>query len=250
MGSSGLIYAAIVAAWAAVLVPRWVRRHEEVDDARELDAARGVRVVPRSAATSRGRHPVVDLPPADVGPMAVAEPDRGLGESFAVAARRRRRVLMMLAAILAVLGAGAAAGRLPGFAVTVPATMLAIFLALARRAAVAQARRRSVAQRRMAFAAVDERPRGRIAVLDEPEPLPAADPDAWEPVPVPRPTYMSKARAEPPAVRTIDLSSAGAWTSGRLNPADSIVLPPQRRTPEPSDDEAAELPEHRRAVGD
>ena len=37
----------------------------------------------------------------------------------------------------------------------------------------------------------------------------------WDPVPVPSPTYVNAPHA-PRAVRSIDLSGAGAWTSGRL----------------------------------
>lgn len=37
----------------------------------------------------------------------------------------------------------------------------------------------------------------------------------WDPVPVPSPTYVNAPRA-PRAVRSIDLSADGAWTSGRL----------------------------------
>ncbi|MGH3327766.1 MAG: hypothetical protein ACRDPT_08250, partial [Streptomycetales bacterium] len=38
MSSSGLIYAVIVGAWAAYLVPMWLRRNDELRDFRELTA--------------------------------------------------------------------------------------------------------------------------------------------------------------------------------------------------------------------
>ena len=40
------------------------------------------------------------------------------------------------------------------------------------------------------------------------------DPDSWDPVSVPLPTYVSKPVA-PRSVSTIDLDSTGVWSSGR-----------------------------------
>lgn len=294
MGYSGLIYAAIVACWASVLVPRWIRRNEEVERAREEDAARGVRVLERRQAQRRRPpthstlpassatfqpDPVVGRPNAtpdarrygsyagDVEPEEghdrAADHEADLHEldlaSFAVAARRRRRVLTLLVLALGVVALATVAGRLPTVSIAVPAVLLSGFLVLARRAAVVQARRldrlRRAARRRAqarAQAEAEERSAPteaisssgkRIAVLDLPEPAEPPDPNAWEPVPVPLPTYLTKAKAEKPAVRRIDLSSPGAWTSGRLNPAGSIALPPAR----PAED--GDVPEQRRAVG-
>ncbi|MGH8822980.1 MAG: hypothetical protein ACRDVN_00685 [Jiangellaceae bacterium] len=253
MGSSGLIYAAIVAAWAAVLVPRWVRRNEEVEHAREVDLARGVRVLPhpdqlRRVGGSRAHHPsapAVDDSSNDA-PVLRSRHDR----DFGVAAQRRRRVLLILTFVLGVSVLATVAGRLPGWAVAVPVVMLAVFLMLAHRAAVAEARRRAVRRRRAPRAAAV--PVRRIAVLDEPEPVAPEDPDAWEPVPVPLPTYVTKAKAPDPGSRRIDLSQPGAWTSGRLDPDGWIALPRARQAvavegpPQNADD----LPERRRAVGD
>lgn len=254
MGYSGLIYAAIVAAWAAVLVPRWVRRNEEVDQARELDAAHRVRVLTRPSLDNEARVAASTPTRADseAAPVRTSR-DRVVASSdVGLAARRRRRVLGSLTLALAVTGAVTAAGRLPRWSLAVPLAVLLVFLALARRAAVAQARRRAAVRRPAlrspaSTTAVTEEPAAkRVAVLDETEPLPEADPNAWEPVPVPLPTYVNKAIAAPRAVRRIDLSQPGAWTSGRLDPAGSIVLPPRHAEVEVP----ADLPEHRHAVGD
>ncbi len=69
---------------------------------------------------------------------------------------------------------------------------------------------------------------------------------AWDPVPVPSPTYVTAPRAVR-AVRSIDLTTDGAWTSGRLvadarAAAAAAVAPPSE-----ADDEHVEA---RRAVGD
>ncbi|NIR38377.1 MAG: hypothetical protein GWN07_21145, partial [Actinobacteria bacterium] len=79
MGSSGLLYAAIVAAWAAVLVPRWIRRNEEIDRAREEDTSRGVRVLDRQqrhvrahSGLSADRDPPARRPPTAEGTDATA----------------------------------------------------------------------------------------------------------------------------------------------------------------------------------
>lgn len=298
-----MIYAAIVAAWAAFLVPRWVRRNEEIEQAAETDAVRGVRVLQRRTPTIRAGHSrpegTVLHGRADgllVGGSSASEagsvslPQRGAEKSqdldhpvaavdaaFAAAARRRRRMLTYLVLSLVTSGIAAFLGYLPTTVPVVVVGLLVVFLLLARRAAVAQARRRRAAVRRAAVLAersaaeveaeVDDDDSDhveltadgkRIAVYEPPE-MPEVDPDAWEPVAVPRPIYLDKAVAPAPRARSIDLRSPGAWTSGRLDPAGSIELPPQRREPiaAPAPAESAESPEeredypdHRRAVGD
>jgi len=270
VGYSGLIYAAIVAAWAAVLVPRWVRRNEEVEHAREADATRGVRVLPRVTDAPRARRRVTEVPFVATATAAHERTAHGAltaaesvgdvrrdsasgGSGFGIAARRRRRTLVVLALASGVVAAAVAAGRLPNWASAIPVVMLATLLVLARRAAVVEARRRVTVRRNRGSAAETEPPASvakRIAVLDEPEPLPEVDPNAWEPVPVPLPTYVTKSVVAPPAARTIDLSQPGAWTSGRLDAAGSIAAARIRTAPEQLDDDVAELPEHRPAVGD
>src|SRR5262249_15012373 len=55
-----------------------------------------------------------------------------------------------------------------------------------------------------------------IARVDAPllEEKAEPDPDSWDPVSVPLPTYVSKPVA-PRSVSTIDLDSTGVWSSGR-----------------------------------
>lgn len=257
VGSSGLLYAAIVAAWAAVLVPRWIRRNEEIERAREEDASKGVRVLDREQRQVRAHAGLVsDRPRAESRPSAPTQSEQAEDATAtehrpaANAATRRRRVLVLLLVAVGGTAGGAGAGLYQPGVVAVPASLLLVFLVLARRAAVTEARRRRAASRRealrrRALAAQEEqaRPTKRVAVLDEPAPPALSDPHAWQPVPVPRPTYLSKPKAEPRVVRKIDLSSPGAWTSGRLN-ADSTVEPP----PPPA--ARSDVPERRRAVGD
>lgn len=272
MGSSGLIYAAIVAVWAAVLVPRWIRRNEEIDRAREEDAARGVRVLDRHQRHPRAPHV------SATGELAAGQPNRPARESRSVdqpvdaapsqesgsslagsvragpavgtGTTRRRRVLTVLLLTLVTATLGTIAGLLPAGLIGVPAAVLLGFVVLARRATVREAswrhrgRMRQLARHRAEAAARHEHSHRRVAVLDEPEPVEPTDPDAWEPISVPLPTYLTKPKAEPHVVRTIDLTSAGAWTSGRLNPASSVAMPPPHSAAD------AEFAEHRPAVGD
>lgn len=289
MGYSGLIYAVIVAAWAAVLVPRWARRNEEVEHARETDAARGVRVLQRRSGPVHAPHRPADAveddrtvlhgepagltagaPEArtDRPPRAVRDPAVALDRSFARAARNRRRVLSVIVLATVIVAVATATGRLPAWALGGSLGLLVTFLFLARRAAVALARRRTTLRRRAArlratggraaaSGSVEAPADGkRPLVIDEPEAPAVVDEHAWEPVPVPLPTYMTKPMA-PRAARTIDLGQPGSWTSGRLDPAASIELPPrarsvaeQRPVEQPAEADSEELPERRRAVGD
>jgi hypothetical protein len=252
MGSSGLIYAAIVAGWAAILVPRWVRQNEEIDQAREADKARGVRVLEPSAeiarsARTQARHE--SLPTAAT--EAPAEPDEPDGDyDDGQAARRRRRVLTVLVLALATVTVIAVIGALPLWSVAIPAVLLVGFIHLAHRAALAEVNRPPVRRRLAGPTDARNTTSSRPATVSEAEPAEPVDPHAWRPVPVPLPTYLLKDKAPGSATRSIDLTHPGAWTSGRLEPAGSATLWPVS-APAPADDDVVEdLPQHRTAVGD
>ena len=51
----------------------------------------------------------------------------------------------------------------------------------------------------------------------------ADDPESWDPVNVPLPTYVSKPPAARRTVRTIDLDSTGVWSSGRSESDSALV---------------------------
>ena len=54
MNLSGLIYATIVVLWAAVLVPMWLRRHDDVTESRSVDRFQGaMRTLSRRAPWKR-----------------------------------------------------------------------------------------------------------------------------------------------------------------------------------------------------
>lgn len=308
MGYSGLIYAAIVAAWAAVLVPRWVRRNEEVERAREADTVRGVRVLQRRSGRSHAPHslitaladdeaaahsrPGVSARPTLRRSAAPASSGRAVSASrgttatramsgrvrspavdraaayevslvFAEAARRRRRVFSALLCLSAATLGAMLAGLVPGWVPIMALLLVAGFLFVARRAVVTQAQRRRQLTRRAvspsdeesAYDQVEPEGGGRRLVIPD-ELMPAApDPDAWQPVPVPLPMYVTMPEA-PRVARTIDLSLPGSWTSGRLDPAGSIILPrrdltePLQASPADDANAADDMPEHRRAVGD
>jgi hypothetical protein len=113
--------------------------------------------------------------------------------------------------------------------------MLAISAAAARRArrgasrAVEPSRRVGVVAQRTASSrrspAVRPRPsaerRSTGALLPPPRPAPTRSEttgdngELWDPVEVPLPLYLSKAKA-PRTVRTVELGSPGTWSSGRL----------------------------------
>ncbi|MGV9315436.1 divisome protein SepX/GlpR [Streptomyces sp. NPDC003691] len=79
MSSSGLIYAVIVGAWAAYLVPMWLRRQDELNEARPTERfSTAIRLLSGRGAMERryakellDRHP--EQPDSDVDPDAVTE---------------------------------------------------------------------------------------------------------------------------------------------------------------------------------
>ena len=235
--SSGLIYAVIVGLWAVVLVPMWLRRHDESSESRSVDRFEGaMRTLSRRSGSADRREVLV--------PRRASVPLRPDGvpaqDARAVAATRRRRTgLALLGLLLVTVGLGML-GVLPIWLAVVPLLLVVGFgwqshLATQRAAARATAARRvrAAQSRRLREESVEARLAGRPArrpmaapvvepvvavvepvVVDE-EFYDAVAEHVWDPVPVPLPTYVTAPKA-PRSVRVIDLTKPGAWTSGHL----------------------------------
>ncbi|MEU5973871.1 gephyrin-like molybdotransferase receptor GlpR [Streptomyces sp. NPDC047315] len=80
MSSSGLIYAVIVGAWAAYLVPMWLRRQDELNEARPTERfSTAIRLLSGRGAMERRyakelRDRTPEQPESDVHPDAATEP--------------------------------------------------------------------------------------------------------------------------------------------------------------------------------
>jgi hypothetical protein len=211
VSSMPLIYGVIVGVWAVVLVPRWRRSRQAPADPRSSHDARVLSR--RRSPMPAGRSAALPPPPASRRPRAAG-----------MAVRRRRVALALL--ILTVVAAGTGGARLiPLPAAILPAVLLVAYLMLpsltggSRR----RARRRPVDREPAeeptpvgAWRAPVGVPLPAGPVVEPPSEQPSdtperADGDGWEPVPVPLPTYVTAPVARRP-IRTIDLTTPGAWT--------------------------------------
>jgi hypothetical protein len=232
---SGLIFVALAIAWAAYLIPKALRHHDDVVRGRSVDRfSQRMRVLARREPVSARMARLV-VAPARVATAAVvttkptaASPDpdeqfESRRRATARATRRRRRVLSLLCVGLVGAVAGYVAGRLSWPYVAVPVVLLVAWLVACR----LMVRR----ERRWTPAVLIESP--DVGARSEPSAAETTssvapvqvdaprDPSLWDPVPTTLPTYVSK----PPArrtVRSIDLDSTGVWTSGRSE-ADSAL---------------------------
>jgi hypothetical protein len=142
---SGLIYATIVVLWAAVLVPMWLRRHDEVTESRSVDRFQGaMRTLSRRPPTGDRREVLVPRRgETHAVPDGASEPPT----PASVAAARRRRVGLVLLAVAAVIGGLVALHRVPVWAPAVPAVILLAFT-LRARASARKRRAREFVERR------------------------------------------------------------------------------------------------------
>jgi hypothetical protein len=221
---SGLIFVALAVAWAAYLIPKALRHHEDVVRGRSVDRfSQSMRVLARREPVSARAARLVVTPPRETG-VTVRSPEEQYAAQRAAAhraTRRRRRVLALLVLATAGTVAAGVAHRLGWPLVAIPAGLLVAWLAACR----------LMVRRERSWRPVDASPdadlTGEIAPVEAASvatagsPTEPRDPKLWDPVPVTLPTYVSK----PPArrsVRTIDLDSTGVWTSGRTE-ADSAL---------------------------
>jgi hypothetical protein len=163
--SSAILYVAIVAIWACVLIPRWLRR-----DSPAFDAVSGV-----EDGAEAGADPVGETEPMPApvpGPASVPRPASVPGPARAPAPRRRReeesrcyeadedraaadpahrrvlsarrRLLLMLVGLSVASGVLAGAGMAAWWVVVPPTVMLLGYLLLLRAAAQADAEHREM----------------------------------------------------------------------------------------------------------
>ena len=140
--SSAILYLAIVAIWACVLIPRWLRR----DSARGASAplAASPPVLPEADADARDDTEAADG--ADDAPQPMQAPARAGEPLSAEESRRRmlaarRRLLLMLIGLEVAAIALAVLGLAAVWVVVPPSIMLIGYLLLLREAAQADAER-------------------------------------------------------------------------------------------------------------
>jgi hypothetical protein len=243
---SSLIYVAIVAMWAGLLIPMWLRRHESETEVRSVDRfSSAMRILSRRTPPPPDRRYLVmpqrpagsTLPVADVPRAAVrrsSQPTSRVAPARVRSARtrstvvaRRRQVLIALAVITFFTFALALAGFLSWWWQLVADLAVLAFVAHlrseAKRATAIARRRQQLKARRTAVP--DGRPAAPVhEAVDVPMPAIVAssvavgsgplviDEETWEPVPVPLPTYVTAPVAERPEPMTIDLTRPGQWT--------------------------------------
>ena len=188
--SSAILYVAIVAIWAGVLIPRWLRRDSAASErySEDLGTAEAhaepdaepappprrhqERVAPRAPTRSEARPEVR----SEARPEVRAEPPDGEprdGEHKKMLAARRRLLYLLLALAI---GSGALAfTKMAAWWVMVPPTIMLLgYTGLLREAAKADAERRELARTRAAAAAAVAAARRETAPAPAPAPAPPA----------------------------------------------------------------------------
>ncbi len=168
MQPSSLVFVAIVAMWAAYLLPQWIRRRDTMGQARGRDRhSDRLRVLnPRRRSgggpstaplLSKGRddrstvestRPATDKP-VTARPVADKPTTAPPVRTESLAARRRARVLLVLLTATSAAWASVPLGVLPGWVAVLPTVLLALDLVALRMVAVnAACRRRALSARR------------------------------------------------------------------------------------------------------
>lgn len=251
MDLSALIFVALAVAWAVYLVPKALKHHDEVARTRSVEGfSRSLRVLARREPVDKrsarlvtpGRSaaaPAPDPAPAPVAPPTPAQL-RARRAAAKRATKRRRNVLALLLLANVAVIAVAAFSLISWWYGAIPGGLLLAWL-VACRLMVKSERRGLAPIARMPHERPDaeERPDAPAtaesadasaapaaetgaAADDEVDPMAdtstgiaaVVDPELWDPVSVPLPTYVGQPVATR-SVRTIDLDSTGVWTSGR-----------------------------------
>ena len=254
---------ALAVAWAVYLIPKALEHHEESARTRTVERfSATLRVLARREPVSRRKARLVTSTSATVttertssrptpAPQLTAAQLRARRHAAAKAAKRRLRVVTLVLLANAAVAAAAWFQVVDWVWCAVPVGVLAVWLVACR---LMVKRERAVLRPRGRIPAElpADKPRDATDEIARVDPSaagdgsathdgPERDPDSWDPVSVPLPTYVSKPVARR-TVSTIDLDSTGVWSSGR-RAADSKLA---------REAEAAERPQEsgeRRASG-
>lgn len=224
MGLTGLIFVAFALAWLVYLVPLMLNRKT---NGLYDDVVSDEPITPSVTIVRRG----VPLDVAVEAPVVVSTPlnrRAALRELDLVDARasvRRRIVLGVLLVAGIVLGLLVYLGRVPWWSIGIPVGLLVLFVGVARVTVVQM--RKSLDARAAAIRSLGQvEETVSIAVLgagddvvneetvDLTAPIQAVS-SLWDPIPITKPTYVSKPLA-PRTVRTIDLSAPVAAVNGGI----------------------------------
>ncbi len=239
VGMTGVIFAGIAAAWLMYLVPYFLRhRGEDFADesGAEIPFTPSVTIV-RSGTSLADADPGIE---AEVStPLTRRAQLRNLHLRDLQAAQRRRRVLIFLLLVQLIVGGLAIARIGAWWGALIPAGLIVAFLVVARfsvRAMRADFARRAAAIRdctdeetiAISLSAADVADHEHSIELSIPV---SAVESLWDPIPITRPTYVSKPLA-PRTVRTIDLS-APVPTPGRIPVTADPIEPPAEPDEQP-----------------
>ena len=154
--SSAILYAAIIAIWAGVLIPRWLKRSSvspvasDVSDVSEQPVEEDSAGVTEEPPPERRQRRAGDVRPSSDSGSAVPDP----GRRRVLAARRRLLGLLLLLAAAA--GALADTRMAAWWVVVPPSVMLLGYLPLLRAASKVDAERRELAARDQPGQRVDD----------------------------------------------------------------------------------------------
>ena len=235
---TGLIYVVIIALWAAVLIPIWLRRHDQISESRSTarfsSAMRTLGSSDRGASPSRRAVDAsMDIHPEDLAitrgsrdtgaRMDSNRPSEGMDPSYErelvrqAAATRRAVVLGSLTGLLLLCLVLAIAGVLPKWVPILAALPVVAFVIAASMTASQRTQapaRRGSTRPELRTARRDVAPAPQQAQAEDDWETWNAwddDEDSWEPVETTLPTYVSAPRASQ-VPRPIDHAHDGDWS--------------------------------------
>jgi hypothetical protein len=262
---SGLLYAGLIVIWGVYFIPRWLRRHDELSEARSIAKFdNAMRILSRREATPDKRYVV--MPPRSAehrSPSRTRRPASRTSRPVTTVSSvtfRRRRILAGLLLVTLVVGLLAPLSAVPWWAPVVAVTLTLVYLVHCRLQARSRhevSRTRAAVQKRsmsrlMRFDAIErlmtvrrelaeeraeeerrwQEAEAAEARLREEEERRRVEAEAgWNPVPVPLPTYVSKPVA-PRAASSIDLGDPSTWSTTRTEVSEPTV-PAQAQQVEP-----------------